>query len=237
MLMRLQKILAQAGVCSRRQGEQYILAGKVVVDGKVIKQLGAKADPDKNRIVFKGKFLQIQQKVYFLLNKPKGYVCTASQADPQAKLKVVDLIKGVKERLFTIGRLDKDTEGLIILTNDGDFAQRLMHPSFKVEKTYQVVLDKEFTDKDKRRLFGGVILDGKKTSPAKVRKLTKSGRRLLITIHEGRKRQVRRMFACLGYQVKHLLRIRYGSLSIGNLKPGRYRLMTRAEIRMLFPSH
>lgn len=232
MLMRLQKILAQAGVCSRRQGEQYILDGKVAVDGEIIRQLGFKADPEKNRIVFKGKLLQIQQKVYFLLNKPKGYICTAE--DSHARLKAADLIKGVKERLFTVGRLDKDTEGLIILTNDGEFAQRLMHPSFKVEKTYQVVLDKEFMDKDKKRLAGGVILDGKRTSPAKMKLLTRSGRRLLITIHEGRKRQIRRMFACLGYEVKHLLRVRYGPLVLGNLKPGRYRVVVPRELSEFF---
>lgn len=231
MLIRLQKILTQAGISSRRKAEEYILEGKVSVDGKIVKTLGTKADPFQSRICFEGKPIRFEKKVYILLNKPKGYLCTSK--DTHGRSTVGNLIKGAKERIFTVGRLDKDTEGLIILTNDGEFAYRLMHPSFKVDKTYRVELDKRFLPYDVKRLERGIVLEGKKTSPCKV-KILKSPGQIHITIHEGWKRQIKRMFGVLGYEVVNLKRIKYGPLKLGNLKSGQFRYLTDSELKKLF---
>lgn len=231
MLQRLQKIIAQAGVCSRRKAEQYILDGKVMVNGKAANELGVKADPERDRISVAGLLLKSQRNIYILLNKPKGYICTSE--DTHSRKKVIDLIKGVKERLFTIGRLDKDTEGLLLLTNDGNFAHHLMHPSFEIKKVYQVILDKGCALADIKRLEKGIVIDGKKTKACQINLLAKSGKVLVLTIHEGRKRQIRQMFFCFGYEVVDLKRIKYGSLTLGNLKTGHFRFLTGQEIKTI----
>lgn len=230
MLLRLQKILTQAGISSRRKAEQYILEGKVSVDGKIIKTLGVKADPFRNRICFEGKPIQLERKVYILLNKPKGYICTSK--DTHNRPTVFNLIKGVKEKIFTIGRLDKDTEGLLLLTNDGEFANRLMHPSFKIDKTYEVRLNKKLLPNCLRELEKGIFLDGKKTAPCKI-KISKSPRKIQMIIYEGRKRQIKKMFEALAYKAINLKRIKFGSIRLGNIKKGRFRHLNNSEVRRL----
>ena len=231
MLIRLQTILTQSGISSRRKAEKYILEGRVSVDGKIVRTLGEKADPDKERICFDGKPLFFEKKVYILLNKPKGYICTSR--DTHNRLIVLDLIKGVKERVFTIGRLDKDTEGLLLLTNDGEFANRLMHPSFRIEKIYKVGLNKKLLPEDIKKLEKGIILEGKKTAPCKI-EISKHPGEIYITIHEGRKRQVRKMFEITGYKVINLKRIKFGPLTLENLKPGEYRYLNKREVKSFF---
>lgn len=228
MLVRIQKILSEAGICSRRKAEEYIKEGKVSVNGKVVEKLGLKVDPAKDQIFFKRRPIKSERKVYLILNKPKGYVCTLGEY--LGEKKITDLVKGVKERVFPVGRLDKDTEGLILLTNDGDFANKLMHPSYEVNKTYEVVLDRGLDVKDKKRLEGGIILDNKKTAKAGIVLRDKKAKRIAITIHEGRKRQIRRMFLCLKYRVSRLKRYRYGHLTLEGLKLGQYRFLKKWEV-------
>lgn len=230
MLIRLQKILTQAGISSRRKAEEYILAGRVAVDGKIVNTLGTKADPSKNKIFFNGKPVQFERKVYILLNKPKGYICTSK--DTHNRPTVFNLISGIKERVFTVGRLDNDTEGMLLLTNDGEFANRLIHPSFKIEKTYEAVLNKRLFLEDLRKLENGIILEGKRTAACKIN-ISKSPNKIHIVIHEGRKRQVRRMFAILGYKVIELKRIKFGPLKLGNLRPGEFRYLSNLEVKKL----
>lgn len=230
MLIRLQKILTQSGISSRRKAERYILEGRVSVDGKIVRTLGEKTNPASQRICFDGKPVFFEKKVYILLNKPKGYICTSR--DTHNRLIVLDLIKGVKERVFTVGRLDKDTEGLLLLTNDGEFANRLMHPSFRIEKTYKVGLNKKLLPEDIKKLEKGVILESKRTAPCKI-KVSKHPVEIYITIHEGRKRQVRKMFDVVGYRVINLKRIKFGPLTLGNLKQGEYRHLSGQEVGKL----
>lgn len=176
-----------------------------------------------------GRCVTLQEKIYILLNKPKGVITTV--ADRFAEKTVLDLLPGRFKHLFPVGRLDKDTTGLLLLTNDGDLAYRLTHPSFEVDKTYQVILDRKFSVKDKNILETGVVLDGKKTA---VCRISKSGQTdFQITIHEGRKRQVRRMFHEVGYEVVDLCRLRQGPLSLGDLKTGTWRFLKKDEVLSL----
>lgn len=231
---RLQKILAQAGIASRRKCEELILEGRVAVDGMIITELGFKVDPAAATITFDGAPISHENKVYILLNKPTGYVTTLS--DPQGRAIVTDLLPGIKERVFPVGRLDFDTEGALILTNDGRLSQFIQHPSYEVNKTY-VATVRGRPSRDKiNRLEQGIIIDGQKTWPARVRiiKQKKTESILEVIIHEGKKRQVRKMLGAVGHPVKSLKRTAYGNLKIGKLEPGSYRLLSKNDLKKVF---
>ncbi len=231
---RVQKIIAAAGIASRRAAEQIILDGRVKVNGKVVTELGTKADPDKDHIKVDGKLINPQQpKTYVMLNKPVGYVTTMS--DPEGRPVVSDLLKGVRVRVYPVGRLDYDTEGLLLLTNDGDFAHLVTHPRHELPKTYLVKVKGVLEDRDVESLERGVFLKDGKTAPARVRKLRKEEANswVEITIHEGRKRQVRRMIDHTGRSVIKLKRMRIGSLDLGDLALGAYRHLTAEEVKGL----
>jgi len=228
VVMRLQKWLSDAGVCSRRHGENLIQAGKVRVNGAVVTTLGTKVDPDKDRVEVDGQPVQAQShKVYVALHKPRGYVTSCDHPGQQL---VIDLID-IKERIYPVGRLDKDSTGLLLLTNDGRLHHRLSHPSFDHEKEYEVTLDRPIDDGDLKQLSEGLPILGSMTRPAKVRRL--AGRRFRIVLLEGRNRQIRRMVKQLGYQVKRLKRIRMAHIHLGNLPEGAWRHLTPAETRRL----
>ncbi|HEU0265407.1 MAG TPA: pseudouridine synthase [Geobacterales bacterium] len=234
MRERLQKILAKAGVASRRKGEELIVAGRVSVNGIVVTELGSSADPELDTIAVDGKPVQRESELfYILLNKPVGYVTTLS--DPQGRPVVTDLVKGIPARLFPVGRLDYNTEGLLLLTNDGDWANRLAHPRHGVEKEYWVRIRGSAAPAQLRRLSEGVELDDGKTSPARVRVVREAERSewISLIIHEGRYRQVRRMFEAVSLSVVRLRRVRYGILGLGEMKIGEYRSLTPAEVATL----
>jgi 23S rRNA pseudouridine2605 synthase len=231
---RLQKIISAAGVASRRAAEEFIVEGRVRVNGKVVTELGAKADPNKDHIKVDGKLINPKQpQTYIMLNKPTGYVTTMS--DPEGRPTVQDLLKGVKVRVYPVGRLDYNTEGLLLMTNDGDFAHLITHPSHELPKTYLAKIKGVLDDKAVHELEKGVYLEEGKTAPAKVKKVRKEETNswVEITIHEGRKRQVRRMFDRMGRSVIRLKRIRTGNLSLGNLPEGKFRHLTTAEVTAL----
>ncbi len=232
---RLQKILAQAGVCSRRAAEELIRQGRVKVDGAIVSEMGMKADPARQRITVNGKPLQSsEKKITLLLNKPRGYVTTMS--DPQGRPIVSSLIKDIDQRLFPVGRLDLDTEGALLMTNDGELAQKLLHPKFEINKTYQVTIRGPIDPKKIQALEQGIDLDGRQTWPAKINVMKKAEKitTLHIVIHEGRKRQVRRMFEAIGHPVIHLKRLAYGNLQLGNLPLGKYRFLEKKDLDRLF---
>ncbi len=234
MQERLQKILSAAGVASRRAAEKIITEGRVRVNGRVIDTLGAKADPAQDHIKVDGKLINpVQPHVYLMLNKPAGYVTTLS--DPQGRPTVLDLLKGIRTRVYPVGRLDYHTEGLLLLTNDGDFAHLITHPRHEIPKTYRAKIKGVLDDRRIGELERGVFLEDGKTAPAKVRKVRKEEANswVEITIQEGRKRQVRRMFDRVGHSVIKLRRIRTGSLTLGDLKEGSYRRLTAEEIAAL----
>jgi len=231
---RLQKILAKAGIASRRNAEELIRQGKVTVDGKVVTEMGCRVDPDRQVVSFEGRPLRLEEeKVYLLLNKPRGYVTTLH--DPQGRPIVSSLLTGIASRVFPVGRLDFDTEGALILTNDGDFAERILHPRFEIERTYQATVGGLPTHEKIRLLEEGLELEGKKTWPAKVHILAEEATTttLEITIHEGRKRQVRKMFEAIGHRVLALKRIAYGGLRLGALPSGKYRRLTPADLALI----
>lgn len=231
VMERLQKILARAGAGSRRACEEFILQGRVDVDGQVVTELGTKADPEVNTVRLDGEPVRQQRSVHYALYKPPGYVCSlrAERGRPRA----VDLIRD-ERRLFTVGRLDEDSEGLIIVTNDGLLTQRLTHPRFAVPKEYQVVVDGRVDPEDLRRLRKGVYLAEGRTSPCEVRVVNSGAHpELLICIREGLNRQVRRMLAAVGLKVRRLIRVRIGPVSLGDLAPGRHRRLSEGEVNRL----
>ncbi|HHO47850.1 MAG TPA: rRNA pseudouridine synthase [Desulfobacteraceae bacterium] len=231
---RLQKILARAGVASRRKAEELILQGRIAVDGRVVTELGAKADPHAAKITIDGRPVAAEEKIYLLLNKPAGYVTTL--ADPQGRPIVTDLLTGIRQRVFPVGRLDYDTEGALILTNDGQLAHFILHPGYEVNKTYFAVVKGSPSEGNINLLREGIVLDGRQTWPALVRVVArkKGTTSLEITIHEGRKRQVRRMLSEIGYPVITLKRTAYGNLKLGSLPPGSYRLLTKKDLKKVF---
>jgi 23S rRNA pseudouridine2605 synthase len=234
--VRLQKLISQAGVASRRSAEKLIADGRVMVNGQTVRELGTKADPARDDIRVDGRRLKPSQRLrYILLNKPSGYVTTRS--DPQRRQTVIDLLDGVKEYVYPVGRLDYDTEGLLLLTNDGDLAARLTHPRHEVERTYEVRVAGMPDDEAIERLRRGIPLDGRKTSPADVGLMNKGRRNqngvLVITIREGRNRQVRRMLEAVGHPVQALRRIRFGPLNDRGLRPGEWRELSAAEVAKL----
>lgn len=231
---RLQKFLANAGVASRRASEQLILQGRVQVNGKIVKELGVKVDPEKDEVRVDGKLCRIENKFfYIILNKPKGYVTTVK--DPFGRPTVLNLLKGFKQRVYPVGRLDKDTEGLLILTNDGEVTYQLTHPKHEVNKTYIALVEGHVTESEIKKLNKGVMIKDGMTSPSKSRILKYSQNETLleIKIHEGRKRQVRRMCLAIGHPVIHLKRIAIGKITLNGLKTGQWRFMTKSEIEYI----
>jgi 23S rRNA pseudouridine2605 synthase len=225
---RLQKVLARAGIASRRGAEELIAAGRVRVNGAPA-QLGQRVDAERDRIEVDGALVGVREGlVHYLLNKPAGVVTTAS--DPQGRATVVSLVPG-EPRVFPVGRLDADTEGLLLLTNDGDLTHRLTHPSFGVEKEYVAEVSGRPSRAAVRALREGVELDDGRTAPAQVALVEPNV--LRITIHEGRNRQVRRMCEAIGHPVVRLVRTRIGPLTDRRLRPGRWRELTTAEVRAL----
>ena len=231
MNARLQTVLSHAGVASRRHAVELIEAGRVKVDGVVVTEKGARVDPDVQKILVDGRGLPKGiGKLYFLFNKPKGVITTAS--DTHDRRKIVDYFRKVGARLFPIGRLDKDTTGLIILTNDGDLAHKLAHPSFEVEKEYEALVGGWVKEGNISRLERGVMLEEGLTAPCRIKILGRNERgvRVSVRIHEGKKRQVRRMFEQTGARVLELKRVRYAGLRIGDLKEGDFRRLSAREV-------
>jgi len=227
-LERLQKIISRAGVCSRREAEKLILAGKVSVDGKIIRELGTKAELNQ-KIRVDGKLLTLDaEKIYIMLNKPRGYVSTAK--DERGRKTILELID-IPERIYPIGRLDLNSEGLILLTNDGELTNALIHPRFEVKKTYRAKISGVLTEEKLDLLRAGIELADGLTAPAEIYMLDKD--LVEITIHEGRNRQVRRMFSAIGCDVKRLRRIRFANLILDGLKVGKWRELTADEVANL----
>ena len=226
---RLQKVLSAAGLCSRRQAEEYLRLGRVTVNG-VPAVLGGKADPGRDRIELDGiPVAAAPQKLYLMLNKPRGYVTTLS--DERGRPTVAELVAGCGERVYPVGRLDMDSEGLLLLTNDGSFAQRLAHPSHQMEKEYRVTVSGRLEGCDRRLRELTALEDGTPVVPAQVRILRRGADTWLlsVTIHQGLNRQVRLMCAQAGVGVRRLQRVREGSISLGTLPPGKWRKLTEQE--------
>lgn len=236
MIARLQKILSAAGVASRRASEQMILEGRVTVNGDTVRELGTKADPQKDIIRVDGRRIKtVVRNRYIVLYKPKGYVTTRS--DPEGRRTVMDLV-GEGDYIYPVGRLDYDSEGLLLLTSDGDLAARLMHPRHEVEKTYEVIVAGMPDVRALEKLKKGVFIEGGRTAPAHVHvgSIVKGARpttKLTIVIHEGRNRQIRRMCSAVGLPVRELRRVRMGPIGLGRLKPGQWRDLTADEVRRL----
>jgi 23S rRNA pseudouridine2605 synthase/23S rRNA pseudouridine2604 synthase len=227
-LVRLQKFLAEAGVCSRRKGEAHILAGRVRVNDAVVTVLGTKVDPLKDRVEMDGKVVTYGQKhIYIALHKPAGVVTSCRHRDDRVVVDLIDL----PERIYPIGRLDKDSTGLLLLTNDGRLHHRLSHPSFNHEKVYEVGVDRVITDGALKRMAKGMPIGGTRTRPAMVKRL--SGRRFRIVLKEGRNRQIRRMLRKMGYQVNTLKRTEMATVRLGKLASGAWRYLTGAEKQRL----
>ena len=229
---RLQKLLSAAGVCSRRTAEDYLTAGRVTVNGRTAR-LGQKADPDRDRILVDGRPLAPRaEPVYLLLNKPRGYVTTLS--DEKGRRTVAELVADCGQRVYPVGRLDLDSEGLLLLTNDGDWAQRLLHPKHEVEKTYHVSVSGPVAGAAER-LAAVTDLEGEPIRPARVEVLRQTAGTavLAVTIHEGKNRQIRRMCAQCGLTVKRLRRVREGTVELGTLPSGKWRYLTEEELKSI----
>ena len=230
---RLNVFLAHQGVCSRRKAMDLIAQGHVSVNGRIVREPSTPVEFPKDRVTVDGKIVQKKSYEYIMLNKPQGYVTT--REDRFAQKTVLDLLPSGLRHLNPVGRLDKNTEGLLIMTNDGELANQLTHPSYDVDKTYVVQIQKKLGLQEQKKLETGIVVDGEKTAPAKITALTplKNGCEFLITIHEGRKRQIRLMLAEVGHYVTFLKRIQQGPLSLGTLPTGEYRVLTSEEISAL----
>lgn len=232
--MRLQKFLSRAGVASRRAAEAMIREGRVRVNGQVVTELGTRVDPETDRVEVDGRPVALARPVWLALHKPRGYVSTRS--DPQGRPTIYDLVPERYRGLFHVGRLDVDSEGLLLLTNQGDVANRLLHPRHGVERVYEAIVEGHLDEADVQRLLDGVELeDGiARAAAVKRRRAARSGcDRVRITMREGRKREVRRMFRALGHPVRRLIRLRYGPVRLAGLAPGRWRRLTPEEVRAL----
>jgi len=226
--MRLQKFLSSAGVCSRRKGEALIVAGRVAVNGEAIDALGTKIDPDQDRIEVDGKAIRpAHTPIYIVLNKPKDYVTSCSHPGQKVVLDLID----IAERIYPVGRLDKDTTGLLLLTNYGGIHHRLSHPSFDHEKEYDVTVARPISDGALKKMSAGLPLMGTKTRPARIARI--SPKRFRIVMQEGKNRQIRRMVRKVGNEVTRLQRKRFASIELGNLPPGKWRYLSPDERKRL----
>ncbi len=233
-MLRLQKFLADCGVASRRGAERLISDGKIKVNGETVREMGIKIDEENDIVEFQGQRLKPQNKmIYIMLNKPEGFVTTVS--DDKGRETVMELVADIPARIYPVGRLDYDTEGLLLMTNDGDLTYKITHPKNNVKKTYEAEVSGNMDMEALTSLRTGVFIDGKKTSPAWVEVIgaTALGTKVKITIHEGRNRQVRRMFEAVGCTVKKLKRTEEAGLKLGHVPLGRWRKLTEPEINML----
>lgn len=230
--VRLNKFIANSGVCSRREADQYILAGAVTVNGEVVTELGSKVNVLKDEVRLGGERLHGEEKVYLLMNKPKGYVTTTG--DPHAEKTVMDLIKSCTTRVFPVGRLDKNTTGVLMLTNDGDIAEKLTHPSYDKKKIYQVILDRPLSQEDRDSILAGIELSDGAIKADELEYIdSEDHRKLGIEIHSGKNRIVRRIFESLGYDVRALDRVYFAGFTKKGLKKGEWRYLTEGEVNIL----
>jgi len=231
--MRLQRFLAISGVASRRRAEELMEAGRVVVNGEIVSKLGSTVDPERDVVEVDGERIETEKKLYVLLNKPRGYVSAVT--DARGYPTVSELTADLPARLYPVGRLDMDTEGVLLMTNDGELCHRLTHPSFGVEKTYHAEVKRRPSKEALRKLKKGVEIDAGKTHPAKVRLLAggRAAWRIEITVHEGRKRQIKKMCKAVGYPVVALRRVAFAGIRLGRLKTGQYRLLMPLEVAKL----
>ncbi len=226
--VRLQKYLSSAGVCSRRKGEELIVAGRVSVNGRTVTELGTKIDPGVDLVAVDDSVVELPaERIYIALNKPKGYISSCEQKNARTVIDLVD----IAERVYPVGRLDKDSTGLLILTNDGRLHQRLAHPSFDHEKEYDVTVARPITDGALKKLAGGMPLMGKRTRPAAVERI--GPRRFRLTLREGKNRQIRRMVRKIGNRVTRLERVRMAGVKLGKLPSGAWRHLTADEKKAL----
>jgi 23S rRNA pseudouridine2605 synthase len=226
--LRLNRFLAAAGVGSRRHCDELIAAGRVTINGQVCTDFSAQPDV-RDHVKVDGKLVHIAPILTIMLHKPAGFVST--RKDQHARNTVFDLLPKKFSRLFNIGRLDAQTEGLLLLTNDGDLAQRLTHPRYKIEKEYEVTLDRPWDPALASKLLRGIYLDGQRAKIARLHSISPT--RLRVVLRQGINRQIRRMFEAVGYRIKHLLRVRIGNLRLGDLPPGHWRALTKRELQSL----
>ena len=234
MKERLQKIISAAGIASRRHAEKLITAGRVSIDGIVVNELGVKADAERNIIRIDGKIISVEKtNLYIALNKPAGFVTTMS--DPQRRPTVVDLLSAVPERVYPVGRLDYDSAGLLLLTNDGDFAQKIQHPRFQIPKVYRVKIQGHLTKEELNKLSKGIKLPDGVFKPENIQmeKINDRSCWLRLTLKEGKNRIIRRGFEASSYRVTRLVREAVGDIKLGNLKEGSWRYLTKKEITCL----
>lgn len=236
MIERLQKFIAKSGLTSRRKAEYLILQGKVKVNGEIVKTLGLKIDPEKDIVEVENKILRPEHKVYVVLYKPVGYLCTLY--DPFGRKTIKELLKNkIPYRIYPVGRLDFDSEGLLLCTNDGEIANCIIHPRYKIPKEYEVLVKGIPKENELKKLREGVILEEGKTLPAKFDILWKDEKAnlsyLRVVLYQGLKRQIRRMFALFGYEVLKLKRVRIGEITLGKLKPGEFRFLDEREEKWL----
>jgi len=232
--MRIQKFLSTSGITSRREAEKLILDGRVSVNGKVVKELWTQIDPEKDTVKLDNRpIAKHEERITIILYKPRGYVTTLK--DEKGRPSVSDLIKSIPVRLFPVGRLDMNTDGLLILTNDGELSQKISHPRYGLEKTYQAKVSGIPEQKTLKKLENGIILDGEKTLPAKlsIGKRLENSCYIEITIKEGKNRQVRRMFEAVGHPVRKLRRVRIGPLTLRDMEPGEFRFLSAKELKTL----
>jgi pseudouridine synthase len=236
MTVRLQKFLAEAGIASRRAAERIILAGQVTVNGKVVTELGTKVQPLHDQVAVDGKRVRSKKKLYVALHKPRGYLCTRS--DPHGRRTVFDLLPPEWTHLYTVGRLDNLSEGLLFLTNDGDFALRIMHPRYQLKKTYEVITAEVVEPARLQQLRNGIMDEGQQLKPDKVRLVasTPQSSMLELELSEGKNREVRRLFTACGLEVARLCRTRIGRIRLGELRVGKWRTLTEPEINSLLRS-
>jgi pseudouridine synthase len=235
MLVRLNKFLAHSGVCSRREADRLIDEGRIKVNGLVVEELGLKIDPSRDRVDVGGRAVRgrDERPVYILLFKPAGRVVTVK--DPFGRPTVMELLPRLPSRVYPVGRLDTDSEGALLLTNDGEMAFRLSHPKHEIGKVYEVKVEGVPAEEDLEKLRKGVFLEGRKTAPARIQALRRSLRKTLlrVEIHEGRKREIRKMFEAVGYPVTGLLRVQFAGLTLEGLRPGQWRYLKKAEVENL----
>lgn len=234
MAERLQKIIARAGLATRHEAEKMITGGRVSVNNRIVRQLGTKADIEKDSIRLDGVLIApVSEKIYIMMNKPTGYVTTLH--DPQGRPIITDLLSSISVRVFPVGRLDYDSEGLILLTNDGDFAQRILHPRFRVPKIYRVKIKGRLSPAELHAMKGGIEIEDGMFLPEDIRvvKINQKSSWLVMTIREGKNRVIRRAFSSLGHEIARLIRTRIGDLELGNLKTGDHRFLTRNEVGKL----
>jgi 23S rRNA pseudouridine2605 synthase/23S rRNA pseudouridine2604 synthase len=229
--MRLQKFLSAAGVCSRRQGEKYIVQGRVRVNDKRVTELGSRVDPNIDKVEVDGQTVALNQKpIYIALNKPKGYVASCQQKKDKTVLDLVD----IPQRIYPVGRLDKDSTGLLIMTNDGRAHHRLLHPSFDHEKEYEVIVADAITDGALKKMENGIVLMGRRTRPAKIKRINSTCFRIILK--EGQNRQIRRMVQKVGSTVLHLKRIRFSNIKLSGINEGQWRFLTENEKKDILQS-